>query len=148
MGVEFRVQSDIDQALRQHGVLSTEPRRAVLTAAQGRGRFTAEEIYAELRSVGVGRATVFRTVDLLVEVGLLERLHSDKSRRSYTACGPSHHHHLVCVRCADVVEITADAAEHAVREIARDADYELESHILEIRGVCARCRAASDEQSP
>ncbi len=142
--LNFGMQSEIDDKLREHGVRSTVPRRAVLNAAQRRGaRFNAEEIYTELRPAGVGRATVFRTLDLLVDMGLLQRLHTDRHCSTYTVCGPDHHHHLVCVRCADVVEISAAAAERAVRAIARDAGYELDSHLLEIRGICPQCQAAA-----
>ena len=137
------VQPEIEDELRQRGVRSTGPRRAVLNAAQRRGaRFTAEEIVSELRPTGVGRATVFRTLDLLVEMGRLERLHSDKHCSTYTVCGPGHHHHLVCIRCGDVVEITVASAERAVLSIAHHAGYEIESHLLEIRGVCPRCQQA------
>jgi Fur family transcriptional regulator, ferric uptake regulator len=141
------MQTEIAEKLREQGFRSTGPRRAVLDAAERRGgRFTAEDIYAELRPAGIGRATVFRTLDLLAERGHLERIHSDKHCSTYTVCGPGHHHHLVCIRCADVVEITTDSAERAVRAIAREAGYELQSHLLEIRGVCRRCQAAAAGQ--
>ena len=143
MSYTLPMQAEIAEKLHEQGFRSTGPRRAVLEAAQRHpGRFTAEEIFVELRPSGVGRATVFRTLDLLAEMGLLERIHSDKHCSSYTVCGPEHHHHLVCVSCAEVVEITAGTAERAVRAIARESGYELESHLLEIRGVCRRCQAA------
>jgi len=113
----------------------------VVTAALQMGRFTAAEIVDELRGRGIGRATVFRTLDLLAQLGVLEQLHSD-SRHAYTVCSPRHHHHLICSECSKVVEVTAPSVERAVRALAEKEGYQLEGHLLEIIGLCTECQAA------
>lgn len=130
------------EQLQEHGFRSTGPRRAVVEAtAQRRGRFTAREIHAELQSRGIGRATVFRTLDLLADLGILERIHSDEPGHTYTLCSERHHHHLICSGCASVEEIVSPSLERVVQAIAREAGFRLEGHLLEILGLCERCQA-------
>ena len=129
--------------LNERGIRDTAPRRAVVeVAVRRRGRFTANDIVAELAPRGVGRATVFRTLDLLVDLGILARLHSD-SHHAYTVCGTEHHHHLVCVGCDTVAEIVSESAERLVQQIAQDAGFQAEGHLLEIVGLCETCRASA-----
>jgi Fur family ferric uptake transcriptional regulator len=127
--------------LSELGFRETVPRRAVVTVALRMGRFTAAEIVEELRGQGIGRATVFRTLDLLTSLGVLDQLHSD-SRHAYTVCSPRHHHHLICSACSKVVEVTAPPVERAVRALAEKAGYEMQGHLLEIIGLCADCQAS------
>jgi Fe2+ or Zn2+ uptake regulation protein len=128
------------EQLRSRGFRNTGPRRAVVAAAaRRRGRFTASDILEDVRPQRVGRATVFRTLDLLADLGILERLHSD-SHHAYTLCSPEHHHHLVCTGCARVEEIVSPAAERVVRAIAQRAGFRVEGHLLEIVGLCQRCQ--------
>jgi len=130
----------IRDQLSERGVRDTAPRRAVVEAAvRRRGRFTANDIVAELAARGIGRATVFRTLDLLVDLGILARLHSD-SHHAYTVCGAEHHHHLVCVGCDSVEEIVSESAERLVHEIALDAGFDPQGHLLEIVGLCQTCQ--------
>ena len=140
----FRLDPRILDQLREHGLRTTGPRRAVVEAAlQQLGRFTANDIVDELRPRGVGRATVFRTLDLLVELGVLERLHTD-SHHAYTVCSEQHHHHLVCRGCNTVEEIVSPSAERLVRAIAHQAGFQIEGHLIEILGLCQRCQEAAN----
>ena len=129
--------------LNERGIRNTEPRRAILEAARRRrGRFTANDMVGDLAGRGIGRATVFRTLDLLVELGVLERLHSD-AHHAYTLCGTEHHHQLICVGCDTVEEIVSPTMERLVQGIARDAGFEPQGHLLEIMGLCQACQATS-----
>ena len=133
----------IRDQLNQRGIRDTAPRRAVAEAAvRRRGRFTSNDIVAELAPHGVGRATVFRTLDLLVDLGVLARLHSD-SHHAYTVCGAEHHHHLVCIGCDTVEEIVSQSAERLVQEIAHDAGFQPQGHLLEIVGLCQACQGVA-----
>src|SRR5258706_11285861 len=75
--------------LSELGFRDTGPRRAVVTTAIRLGRFTAAELVDELKGEGIGRATVFRTLELLTTLGVLDQLHSDP-RHAYTVCSPRH----------------------------------------------------------
>jgi Fur family ferric uptake transcriptional regulator len=85
---------------------------------------------------------VFRTLDLLVELGVLNRLHTDERCSAYVVCAGQHHHHLVCERCGAVREITDARVERAVRAMAIDAGFRAREHHLEIVGICQACQGA------
>ena len=123
----------------------TISRATVIAAALRRKQpFTAQEIVRELARRGIGRATVFRTLDLLVSLDVLSRIHGvDHGTRCirYTACAPSHHHHLVCRSCGRVEEIRASGLEQRIEALARARGFEPLGHGLEVQGLCATCRA-------
>lgn len=122
----------------------TGARAIVIAAALRRSQpFTAQELVAELSRRGVGRATVFRTLELLVEREVLSRIHGiEQGSRCvrYTACAPSHHHHLTCRGCGRVEEIRATGLESRIARLARDRGFQALEHGLEIQGLCADCR--------
>ena len=130
--------------LGTEGRRRTGARAIVIAAALRRTQpFTAQELVSELARRGVGRATVFRTLELLVEREVLSRIHGiEQGSRCvrYTACAPSHHHHLTCRGCGRVEEIRATGLEARIARLARDHGYEALEHGLEIAGLCADCR--------
>ena len=94
--------SDVIGALEQGGYRLTAPRRALagLVASQG-GHFTADNLLdvARRRRLGLGRATIFRALDVLTELGVIERLDMPSGEHAFVACQPAHHHHVVCASC-------------------------------------------------
>lgn len=128
--------------LRDQGVRATGPRRAVIAAALGRARpFTAQQLVDELGMIG--RATVFRTLDLLVRIGALSRMHGIEAGERcvrYTRCEPQHHHHLRCRSCGRVEEIELRALERQLAAAARRRGFLAVEHEVEIAGLCPRCR--------
>ncbi|HZP96490.1 MAG TPA: Fur family transcriptional regulator [Candidatus Limnocylindria bacterium] len=133
--------------LRELGVdgrRRTTSRAQVIAAALRRAQpFTAQDIVRDLARRGVGRATVFRTLDLLVSLGVLSRIHGiEQGARCarYTACAPTHHHHLVCRGCGRVEEIRASGLEDRIDGLARERGFEPLGHGLEVQGLCAACR--------
>jgi Fur family ferric uptake transcriptional regulator len=122
------------------GFRETDARRSIVeTVLSKDGQFTARDLQDDLQRWGVGRATIFRTLDLLVELGVLNRLHTDERCSSYVLCADQHHHHLVCERCGGVQEISDARVERAVRAMAVESGFRARGHHLEIVGVCARC---------
>lgn len=121
----------------------TAPRRALgALIAKRRGHFTAAELLedAKKRDVRVGRATVFRTLDLLAARGSLERIDLPTGEHAYVACAPEeHHHHVLCRNCGKSVEVEDAGFESVVGEIARRSGYSIESHRLELFGLCPDC---------
>jgi Fur family ferric uptake transcriptional regulator len=117
---------------------------AIAEAVAARSRpFTARELVDELTPRGIGRATVFRVLDVLVQAGLLERLHGDLQCHSYTFCEPRHHHHLVCTVCGRVISVAAGAVERALRSLARDARFVPTGHHVEVYGLCQTCQGTA-----
>ena len=90
----------IIDALEHAGYRLTGPRRALadLIAAREGTTFTAGDLMAEVRArhLGVGRATVFRAIELLESVGAVERVDLQNGDHAYVACVPTHHHHVIC----------------------------------------------------
>lgn len=121
----------------------TAPRRAVAALIANRhGHFTAADLIADARlsNVPIGRATVFRTLDLLAEQGSLERLDLPSGEHAYVACAPQeHHHHVVCRNCAKSVEVADSGLQSVVREIGAQSGFRIDSHRLELYGLCPEC---------
>jgi Fur family ferric uptake transcriptional regulator len=131
-------------ALDRAGHRLTEPRRALAALiADQAGHFTAADLVATARSrrLGVGRATVFRTLELLEALGAIERLDLPNGEHAYVGCEPTHHHHVVCSRCGRTCEIRDADLLRVVRNVARQTGYRVDEHRLELFGVCPACLA-------
>src|SRR5688572_29142879 len=135
------------ERLDQQGYRLTGPRRAVLDEVVSRSApFTSAELWEAGRKSAptVGRATVFRTLDLLARLGVVQRIHQDADGggcHAYLACDLSHHHHLICNNCGLVTDFTEDRAiEGLVREIERLTRFRVEGHRLELVGMCPECQ--------
>ncbi len=135
-------------AMDSAGYRLTEPRRAVAELIAAReGHFSAADLLddARVRRLGIGRATVFRSLDLLTELGVLERLELPNGEHAYVPCEPVHHHHVVCSRCGRVTEIDDRGLTAAVEDIERATGWQVEGHRLELYGRCPRCRTRRPE---
>ncbi len=135
-------------AMDSAGYRLTEPRRAVAELIAAReGHFSAADLLddARVRRLGIGRATVFRSLDLLTELGVLERLELPNGEHAYVPCEPVHHHHVVCSRCGRVTEIDDRGLTAAVEDIERATGWQVEGHRLELYGRCPRCRTSRPE---
>jgi Fur family ferric uptake transcriptional regulator len=111
-------------------------------AADGR-QLTAEQLYGRLRrqEPNIGRATVFRTLETLVEAGVARRLELDGHVYAYVACLPAHHHHVACTTCGRVEEIDEAYIAPIARRLAHDLGFEVDDARLDFYGRCATCRA-------
>ena len=103
---------------------------------------TAQEIHRRLREDGerIGLATVYRTLHLLEETGVVDALPHSSRGTCYRLCTEGHHHHLVCERCHRVIELTECPAEEWIEKEAARAGFVVTGHDLEVAGLCARCR--------
>jgi Fur family ferric uptake transcriptional regulator len=136
----------------------TEARAAIVEAAMAReGHYPIEELIADLKQRGIrgSKATVYRTLPLLAEAGILEPAILAGETRSYeTTFGRHHHDHLRCGQCGKVVEFEFEAFEILQREVATRYGFRLESHHHELVGTCPECQAkasgavASGESAP
>jgi Fur family ferric uptake transcriptional regulator len=135
--------ADVIAVLAGHGYRMTAPRRAVLAAVLGRARpFTAEQVVAEVKrgEPNVGRATVYRTLEILASVDVLTRFLQADGHPAYIVGAPGHRHHLVCSACGAVVAFTHCPVDELVRDLTRDTDFAIHGHLLEVFGVCPECR--------
>ncbi len=119
----------------------TWPRRQVLDLLELKpDGFDAEEISRELP--GVGRATVYRTIRLLLEAGVVCKLALRDGTTKYSLARVEHHHHVVCVQCGTVREFRDSTIERLVRSIGGEVSGEILGHRIEFDIVCQDCLSA------
>lgn len=131
--------------LQESGYRLTAPRRAVVEAVERtRGLFTADELVRVLEGgqPTVGRATVFRTLDVLVQSGVLDRIHRPDGCHSFVLAlgGDRHHHHLICSDCGSVVQFEDCTVTPLLEELSRRTKFQISDHWLAVYGVCEMCR--------
>ena len=127
--------------LRDQGFKITSPRYQVIEHVAGREEnFTAEELAAEL--VPVGRATVYRTIKLLLDQGFICRIVLGDGSVCYRLSDKAHHHHLVCVSCGATEDIRLADVENVMAHVRDATSYEVVGHRIEVYGVCPACRDA------
>lgn len=106
--------------------------------------FDADQLIEEMKQKGfhVSRATIYRTLNKLVDAGLLRRL--DIGPRMYYEhdYGYPQHEHLICQRCHKMIEFQYPEMESILREVCQQNDFQLEGHSFVIRGVCGACNRA------
>jgi Fur family transcriptional regulator, ferric uptake regulator len=127
------------------GYRLTSPRRSLSELIGGwRGHFTAEDLIDASRRTraSVGRATVFRSLEILTELGLVERIDLPGGDHAFVACEPAHHHHVVCSQCGQSTDVGDSGMARVVDEVARRSGYRIDSHRLELYGLCPACQAS------
>lgn len=136
--------------LDRAGLRVTEPRRVVAElVAMRSGHFTAADLEREAsrRRLSIGRATIFRALELFTQLGVVERIDLPTGEHAYVGCEPSHHHHVVCVRCGASQDVDACGLPDVAGEAARRTGFRIEGHRLELYGVCPACQAAATEEA-
>lgn len=102
---------------------------------------SAQDLHAILRErgEGVGLATVYRTLQSMVDDGELDLLRKDDGEAAYRRCSPIHHHHLVCRSCRRTVEVTDPPVERWAQRVAAEHGFADVDHQLEVYGTCGAC---------
>jgi Fur family ferric uptake transcriptional regulator len=133
------------QHLEGRGHRLTSPRRRILQAiSQHEEGFAIEDIYREVR--GAGRATIYRTVRLLVETGLICKLALQDGKPLYSLAHAGHHHHAVCLRCGGVTDIYRCGVENLLDNVQAATGGQVLGHRLEVYILCPHC--ASSQEGP
>jgi len=141
--LEDKIRTAFDEVSQRH----TRPRkliadRLVELAISGEN-FTIDELWQEMRASDprLGRATVYRSVEKLVAMGLLDRVDFADGTHLYRVCGENHHHHLTCTQCHMVVEVDVCLPKDQLKAIGHKTHFEIEGHSLTLFGRCESCRA-------
>lgn len=135
----------VAERLRAAGERVTPRRLSVAAALAGAARQqTADELWRRLRrsDPGIGRATIFRTLETLVGAGVARRLELENHVYGYVACEPEHHHHLVCTACGRVEEIGEGYVRPVAGQVAADTGFVIDDARLDFYGRCAGCARA------
>lgn len=130
--------------LREHNLPVTSQRELVAEVLfSATGHLSADDIERTLRERGahVGKATVYRTLDLLTQSGMVtQRDFGEGFRRYERAPGRAHHEHLICLRCGKVIEFVNERLERMKALIAEEYGFRHHHHRLEIFGTCPECQ--------
>ena len=129
------------QHLRARGYRLTPQRQLVLEAVTSLGHATPDEIADRVRATasGVNISTVYRTLELLEELGLVTHAHLGHGAPTYHAADDNDHLHLVCRECGGIAEVSPTVLETAVGTIAADHGFTVDVGHFAIFGVCASC---------
>ena len=130
--------------LRESGYRLTSARRTIWQALVScGGHVSADELVTLVRreAPGVGRMTVYRTLDLLHELGLIRPVYQGTGAAHYILMDEGHHHHLICSACNRVVEFDECAVQEMGKSISDRFHFQIEGHLLEFYGVCPDCQA-------
>lgn len=122
----------------------TKQRTAIEADLQRYEEFrSAQEIHASLHARGdtIGLATVYRTLQAMVEEDLVDTLRTGDGEQAFRRCSTGHHHHLVCRDCGRTVEIEGPAVERWAASVSAAHGFTDVAHTLELFGRCAQCGA-------
>jgi Fur family transcriptional regulator, ferric uptake regulator len=136
--------------LREAGYRVTKPRQAVCRVLlETHTPLSIEEIHAKLANHTINRVSIYRTVQLLCELGVVRRMqfHEGFARYELADTFGSHHHHFVCDRCGRVEDIDACPLAATEQAIIRRTHSRITSHSLEFYGICGICAQAASVPS-
>lgn len=133
--------------LRLAGERVTRQRLVIADALAAAGRqVTAQELFDQLRRRhrGIGRATVFRTLEALAAADVARRLEQDGHVYAYIACRPGHHHHLACRRCGRVEDIGERYVAPVAQRAEAELGFQIDDALMDFYGLCAGCASEVD----
>ena len=136
---------DLTARLRASGYKLTPPRLAVLQVIFGQGgHLNPAEILERVRKIqpGVGRASIYRTLELLTQLGIIRPIYLGESGPIYIHAEGGHHH-LVCSLCGKVIDFDQCTADQIADDLSARYGFTIVSHLLEFYGECAECKAGA-----
>jgi Fur family ferric uptake transcriptional regulator len=131
------------ERLSAAGYKMTAPRLAILTAASTYdGSFSAAELEATLQQHGtpLGDASLFRTLKVLTDIGVMQRIHGIDECHRYIISPDSHAHRVVCTTCGGIAEFAECGLDAVIVQLERQTGYKIVDHLLELFGTCPRCQ--------
>lgn len=134
--------NDLTAHLIRAGYRLTLPRRAVLEVLEAEGQhLKPQQVMERAQAIhpSVGRATVYRTLELLSRLGLIRPMYLGDLAPSFSRSAGGHHH-VVCTVCGAAVEIEECAAEDLSQTLSDRLGFRITSHLLEFAGLCADCQ--------
>jgi Fur family transcriptional regulator, ferric uptake regulator len=134
--------------LNEGGYRLTPARRAIIAAlVDGHGHITADDLAVLVRQSAprVGRMTVYRTLDLLCNLGLVRPVFLGTGAAHYVLLDGGSHHHFICNRCGRVFDFDHCQESAVAQDLGRQFNFQVQSHLLEVYGLCEPCRSAAAE---
>ncbi len=132
-----------EKFLDRKGLKMTRSRKTILDAVfETHDHFNADQLYEQIRlqDQTVSRATVYRTIPLLVETGLVKQSMRRNSKNYYEHIyGHPSHLHLICTRCGGIFEVKSGSLEKELRALCRKRDFRIGEFSISVKGYCRKC---------
>jgi Fur family ferric uptake transcriptional regulator len=152
--MEARVEK-IKQLLQSQGFKLTPQREATVRVLleNEEDHLSAEDVFMLVKEKApeIGLATVYRTLELLTEMHVVEKINFGDGVARYdlrTESNKHHHHHLICVKCGSMTEIMDDWLLPLEERLEKEYRFRVLDHRLDFQGVCANCREKEEAQNP
>ncbi len=129
-------------ALREAGYRLTQPRLTVIQVLQDNDAgLKPEEVleYGRMICASLSLVTVYRTLEILTQLGFVKRIHSERSCHSYASAGWDWHY-LICQRCHRIIEFPCTGLEILLEQVEAQTGYIITQHLLELDGLCPACQ--------
>lgn len=129
--------------LRASGYRATGPRQAVIDiVTSARRALSPTEIHAQARKryPSLGLVTVYRTLEKLEALGLVQRVHHPHGCQSFLPASHGHEHLLLCQKCGSAETFSGDNLDPLIHKIAERTGYRIDQHWLQLFGLCAKCQ--------
>ena len=139
---ELHGEVDWRDELRARGFRLTPQRELVLTAVQDLGHATPDQVHAHVResSSAVNLSTVYRTLEVLEDIGLIRHAHLSDRAPTYHSVHGHEHFHLVCRNCQAVISVDPDVLSPLLQRLDTDHGFTADIGHLTVFGTCASCR--------
>ncbi len=144
MDVENRFKEYEERMIEANFKLTSQRRLILKTLLEDIDKHpSAEEVYQIVRNQNprVGLATVYRTLELFCELGILHELNFDNNCRRYELDqGDHHHHHLICLKCRKIIEFNDNALKDFEKHLNKQYDFDVIDHRIKFYGYCSECK--------
>ena len=135
---QIEVANTIVDKMNSSGYSVTNTRRRIIAEIlRNQKIFTSEELTKSLPNLG--RATIYRTLKILNEIGSICKLNISEENNFYTISFSDHHLHTICKKCNEIKEINLISVEKSIRQLGKKIDGDIISHNLDIFIVCTKC---------
>jgi len=131
--------------IKENNLKFTSQREAILqTLYENQDHFTSEHLYMLVKqknpNLNIGIATVYRTLALLEENGLVSSISLGMQGKKFEIANKPHHDHLICIKCGKIVEFENEQIEELQNKIAKENNFELTNHLMQLYGICDSCK--------
>ena len=130
--------------LNHEGLRLTHPRRVIISVLEdARVPLSPQTIHQRSLDAHqeIGLVSVYRTLDLLTELGLVRRVHGHDECQGFVLASPGHHHHLVCHNCGAAVEFSGvEDLSSLIDHIQEETGFMVDEHLLQFSGLCPQCQ--------
>ena len=135
---------NLREKLNHKGLRLTRPRRIVLSILEDANVPLSPQIIHQRSQDAdeeIGLVSVYRTLDLLTELGFVRRVHGNGGCQGYVCASPGHTHHLICQKCEKVIEFSGTGdLEALIRKIEKQTGFKVHGHLLQLHGLCPNCQ--------